>query len=142
MNMTSQTFLLELVTPERIAFSEQIDQVSVPTVDGEITILPNHIPLFSQLAEGELHIKQGAKDTYVALGGGYIQVDKKKTVILATRAFKADELNEKALLQAKQEAEDALKRKPEGEELAISQALLRSTLVDLKVLHRRRKPTL
>lgn len=135
-----KTFNLDIVTPERIAYSEQVDLVSVPSSDGELTILPEHIPLFASLAEGEVKIRRGAEDFFLSIGGGFIEVTSSKTTLLVSRAYKAEELNEQAILKAQKEAEEALARGDvSDEERMAAHALLRSTLVDLKVVRRRKR---
>lgn len=135
-----KTFLLDIVTPERLVYSEQVEQVSAPSTDGQITILPHHVPIFSSLTDGEIAIRRNGEDTFLAIGGGFVEVTPTKTVILVTRAAHADELDEAAILKAKKEAEEVLARGASGESLTAARALLRSTLVDLKVVRRRRRP--
>lgn len=134
-----KTFSLDIVTPQRLALTQEVELVSVPSTDGEITILPNHIPLFAALAEGEVRLRYGNEDYFLSIGGGFIEVTPTKTTLLVTRAYKAEELNEKAILQAKQEAEDALKKGGTPEDIQAAYALLRSSLVDLKVIRRKRR---
>ena len=130
---------LEIITPERIAYTDTVDMVTVPSVMGTMGVLPKHIPLFAQLQEGELKIKKGSEDYFLSIGGGFIEVTKEKVIVLVTRAVNAKELNEKEILEAKQRAEEALKEKPTGEVFIAAQTLLRQTLVDLKILRRRRR---
>lgn len=134
------TFLLEIITPDRIAYTDEVEMVVAPSVLGTIGILPRHIPLFAQLNEGELKIKKGTDEIYLVIGGGYIEVTKSKVSILVTRAIHARELNEQEILKAKREAEEALKRKPTGQELTSAQALFRQSLIDLRLLRRRKLP--
>ncbi|MFH0863706.1 MAG: ATP synthase F1 subunit epsilon [Candidatus Gottesmanbacteria bacterium] len=134
--MTS--FLLEIITPEQISFQDQVDFVSVPSVNGVLGILPGHIPLFTQLTEGELKILKGKEETYISLGQGFMDITRAKVTILVTKALHADEIDEARLLQAQKEAEEALKNPPTPESTQISQAVLRSILVDLKVSQHRR----
>lgn len=133
------TFLLEIVTPDRVAYSEQVNKVVVPGIEGQMGILPHHIPLFSQLTHGEVKIVKGNEDIYLAIGGGFIEVTKEKVEVLVTRAAHADELNEKEILEAKARAEKILKEKPENEDLEAAEQLLRSTLVDLKLFSKRKR---
>ena len=133
------SFLLEIVTPERVAFSDQVDTVLVPSDRGQLGILPHHVPLFAKLIEGEMKIVQKGKETYLAIGGGFVEVTPGKTSILVTRAVHATELNEQAIAKARQEAEHALKQKPTGEAFRTAQALLRSLLIDDKVVRRRKR---
>lgn len=134
------TFTLEIVTPERLAYSEEIEQVTVPSEDGQLTILPHHVPLFATLVDGEVIIRLKGEDSYLAIGGGFIEITPTKTIILVTRAKGADELNEAAILKAKQEAEEIIEKGAPEEAINAARALLRSTLVDLKVARRRRRP--
>lgn len=133
------TFLLEIVTPERVAYSEEVDMVVVPGSNGYLGILAHHVPLFAQLIEGEVKIVKQDEEYFLSIGGGFIEVSKEKTTILVTKAYHADELNEKEILKAKGEAERILKEKPVGEDLEAAHRILRSTLVDLKVVRRRRR---
>ena len=129
---------LSIVTPEKIAFEGEINQVTVPGADGQLTILSKHASLFSQLIEGELQIVINNKPTYMAIGGGFVEVHNNKVVLMVTRAIKEDELNEKEILNAKARAEEILKQKLEPQEYLQTHALLRSHLAELKLLRRRR----
>lgn len=134
------TFLLEIITPERIAFQGEVEMVTVPSVTGTLGILAGHVPLFTQLTEGELKIVQGKEEFYFSLGEGFMEVASSKVSVLVTRALHADEIDEEKVLAAKKEAEEILAQKPSGISFQASQSLLRSTLFDLKVLRRRRSP--
>ncbi len=132
------TFLLEIVTPVQVAFTSLVEMVTVPSADGTLGILPRHISLFSQLVEGELKIKTGKDELYLAIGGGFIEVTKEKVMILVTRAVNALQLNEQEIVEAKQRAEIALKNKPSGASLVSVQTLLQQSITDLKILRRRK----
>jgi F-type H+-transporting ATPase subunit epsilon len=136
-----KTFWLEIITPEKVAFSGEVEMVSVPSVEGTLGILANHIPLVAKLTEGELKIVKEGKEDFYSLGGGFLEVTSKKVMILVTKALNADEIDEKKILEAKAAAEEALRQKPKGEALISAQALLRSTLIDLKVKRRRKGVT-
>lgn len=129
---------LEVITPEKVAFSGEVDYLSAPAVAGTVGILPNHAPLFTQLEEGELKIEKDKKVSYFSLGGGFLEVAKNKITVLVTKAVDARELNEAKILAGQKEAREALKQKPKGEALISAQALLRSSLSDLKILRRRK----
>lgn len=133
------TFLLDIVTPDRIAFSEEVEMVSVPSAMGQLGILPHHAPLFAKLGDGELKIVKNGKETFLSIGAGFLEVTKEKTTVLITRAVHQDELNEEEILKAKKEAEEALKQKPTGEMKISAEAAFRRSLIDLKVLRRRRQ---
>lgn len=134
------TFFLEIITPDKIVFQDEVEMVSVPSVTGTLGILPHHVPLFTKLEEGELKILKGNQEFYLSLGGGFMEIQKEKVTILVTKAVHADEIDEEKVLKAKKEAEEALMRRPTGEELIETQAMLRQSLFDLKVLKRRKSP--
>ncbi len=129
---------LEIVTPERIAYTDSVDMITVPGVDGILGILPRHAPLFAQLTEGEVKISKGNQELFLAIGGGFIEVMPKKVMILVTKAMYADELNETEINQAKIQALEALKQKITPQEKIIAQAMLRQSIVDLKLLRKRK----
>jgi F-type H+-transporting ATPase subunit epsilon len=103
------TLTLEIVTPEARVFSDTIDTVVIPTVDGEIGILPGHIPLLTQVQDGELRVTKGTVVSFLAVGGGFAQVSGDKVSILAERAITEDKIDEKAVENAMQRAEQAIK---------------------------------
>ncbi len=130
---------LEIITPDRIAYSTEADMVSVPSTLGTLGILPKHIPLFAQLVAGELKVKKGKEEYYLAIGAGFIQVLKNKVIILVTRAVREEELNEKEILRARKEAEDALKRGIKGEERFNVETVLRHSIFDLRIISKKRR---
>lgn len=131
-------FLLEIITPERQAFSEEVDMVVAPTKNGSIGVLAHHQPLFTALSEGEIKITSGGKEFFLAIGGGFMEIGKKKVTILVSRAVHADELNEAEIKKAQAAAKGAIANRIKGEELAAAQALLRRSMLELKVAHRRK----
>lgn len=131
--------LLEIITPERIAFSSEVDMINAPTSTGQIGILPGHVSLFNRLTEGEVKIMDNGKEVFLAIGGGFMEVSSDKTTILVTAAYKSEEINEKEVIMAKKKAEEALAAKPSGEALLEAQSLFRRSEIALKVL-RRKKP--
>lgn len=135
---STTSFLLEIITPERIAFSDQVEMVTAPSSSGQIGILPRHIPLFTRLVEGEVKILRKNEELYLAIGGGFLEVTRDKAIILVTEAFKASEINEKEILEARRKAEEVLKSKPSGEALISAQTLFRRSVIALKLLKRKR----
>jgi F-type H+-transporting ATPase subunit epsilon len=131
-------FVLEIITPERKAFSEEVDMVTVPTTDGIIGIMARHVPLFTSLQEGEVKIKIGSNEYFLAIGGGFMQVLKNKVIILVSRAVHAEELNEEEIRKAELEAKDAIGKAGKASERNAAQSVLRRTLLDMKVVRRRR----
>ena len=131
-------FLLEIITPQRQAFAEEVESVLVPTRNGSIGVLAHHEPLFSALTEGEIKIDSGQKEFFLAIGGGFMEVTKNKVSILVSRAFHAHELNETEMKKAQESAKQVIAGKAKGEELASAQAMLRRSILELKVYRRRK----
>ncbi len=132
-------FLLEIITPQRRAFSEQVDAVSVPSQTGTLGVLAHHEPLFCSLVEGEIKITSGTKEFFLAIGGGFMEVIEGKVSILVSRAVHAEELNEAELKRATEDAKKAIANAGKGIELSSAQAMLRRSVLELKVLQRRSK---
>ncbi len=136
-----KTFKLEIVTPERVVYSDEVEFLSAPGKMGTLGILPNHTPLFAELTYGELKFSKNKDEIYLSIGGGFLEVTKNLVQVLVTRAVNADKLNEQEVLNAKKAAEAALKAKPTGKELVAAQAMLRQSLVDIRILRRRKRQT-
>lgn len=134
-----KSFRLDIITPQRKAFSEEVDSVIVPTVNGMVGVLALHEPLFSALTEGEIKITSGSREYFLAIGSGFMEVTKTGVTILVTSAFHAHELNETEIKKAQQTAKEALQKHISGAELSAAQSLLRRSILELKVLHRKRK---
>ena len=132
-------FLLEIITPQRQAFAEEVDSVTVPTNSGAIGVLAHHEPLFSALGDGEIKITNESKEFFLAIGGGFIEVSKNKVSILVSRAVHAEELNESEIKKAHESAKCVIAGSSGGEELAEAQALLRRSLLELKVYRRKNR---
>ncbi len=131
-------FLLEIITPERKVFSQEVESVVVPTSRGATGVLAHHAALFSSLVEGEIKIAASGKEYFLAIGGGFMEVRKTAVSILVSRAYHADELNEAEIKRAKEAAREAIKKGIKGEELAVAQAVLRRSLLEERVLRRRK----
>ena len=129
---------LKIVTPEKEIYNETVDQVNVSTEQGEIGILPNHISLMSKIMPGELTIKKGNKVEVLAIGDGFLQVMNNTLTIMTDLAVDEDEINEKAVEEAKKRAEQALEQKLTDEEYAETLAALEKSLAQLRVKRRHR----
>lgn len=104
--MSNKTIKFEIVTPERVVLKQEIFQITVPTASGEITVLPDHIPLVSILKSGVLEIKRADDITeIIAVSAGFLEVMKDKVVILADTAERAEELDEVRIKEAREKAE-------------------------------------
>jgi F-type H+-transporting ATPase subunit epsilon len=104
--MSNKTIKFEIVTPERVVLKQEIFQITVPTASGEITVLPDHIPLVSILKSGVIEIKRADNITeIIAVSAGFLEVMKDKVVILADTAERAEELDETRIKEARDKAE-------------------------------------
>lgn len=136
--MSDATFQLEIITPERLAYSDNVDMVTAPTARGVVGVLAHHVPLFSRLVEGEVKVTKGSDEYFLAIGGGFMEVTRGHVSILVSRAVHARELNEAEIKRAQDRAQDALKSGIKGDEMRAAQSLLRRSLLEMKVLRRRR----
>ncbi len=131
---------LEIVTPEAKVYSDTIDSVVIPTVEGEIGVLPGHIPLVTQVQDGELRVAKGAETRFLAVSGGFAQIDGDRVRVLAERAISEEKIDEgaveAALRRAEQELKDAKNIDPQQYEHL--QGLIRYSGVQLAVKRRRR----
>ena len=130
---------LEIVTPERLAYSDEVDSVQVPGSEGELGILPHHAPLVSMLGVGELRIRKGGTEESFAIFGGYLQVRPDKVVVMAETADLASEIDLARAQEAKREAERAIETGyHETADLASARAALQHALLRIRVAERRR----
>ena len=132
---------LQIITPEKIVFDEEVDQVSLPTENGQITILSHHVPLVTTIEPGELIYKKHSKETHLAAGYGFAQVDQDNIKVLVDLAQPEEEIEERQIEAAKKEAAEALKQKHllSEEEYATAAANLQKALTQLKVKRRHRR---
>jgi F-type H+-transporting ATPase subunit epsilon len=129
---------LKIVTPERQIYDDICDQVNVSTEQGEIGILPHHIALMSKIVPGELRIKKGSKVDVMAIGDGFLQVSGNVVTVMTDLAVDEDQINEKAVEEAKKRAETALEQKLSDEEYAETMAIIEKSLAQLKIKRRSR----
>ena len=131
---------LEIVTPERLAFEEDVDSVNVPGIEGELGILPHHAPLVSTLGVGELRIRKGGTEELFAIAGGFVQVRPDKVVVMAEMADIAAEIDVEKAQEARREAERALEGGyQEGADLSAARAALQQALLRIRVAERRQR---
>ena len=140
--MAKKTIKFEVVTPERIVLKQQILQVTVPTEDGEITVLPEHIPLMSILKPGVIEIKlEDGELELISVSGGFVEVMRDKIVILADTAERADELDEAIIEEARARAEERKKELENVDEVQFANIAvqLEKEMARLKALTRWRR---
>ena len=131
---------LEIVTPESRVYSDTIDTVVIPTVDGEVGILPGHIPLLTQVENGELRVTKNGVTTWLAVSGGFAQVESDRVSILAEHAINEEKIDENAVEAALQSAQAKLKEAEhlDPQEYEHLQSMVRFAGVQLAVKRRRR----
>jgi F-type H+-transporting ATPase subunit epsilon len=131
---------LEIVTPDARVYSDTIDSVVIPTVEGEVGILPGHIPLLTQVEHGELRVTKGAETLFLAISGGFAEIEGDRVHVLAENAISEEKIDEKAveeaLRRAERELEEAKHLDPQQYEHL--QGLVRYSGVQLAVKRRRR----
>jgi F-type H+-transporting ATPase subunit epsilon len=130
----AEELMLEIVTPEELAFSGKVEEVTVPGSEGEFGVLIGHVPLLSAVKYGELNYTQNNKKTYFAIGTGYAEVTDVKVTLLVESAVPADEIDAEEARREKDEAEAELSKigKDDPDFQKVSDALTRAE-VKLKV---------
>ena len=134
---------LDIVTAERAIYSEEVDMVIAPGVEGQLGILPHHTPLMTTLQAGELRIKKGGEEVSLAISGGFLEVRPDRVVVLADAAERAEEIDVARAEAAKRRAQQRLTERPPGIDETRAEAALLRSLARLKVaemVKRRRKP--
>ena len=133
------TLRLEIVTPESRAYSDDVEFVVLPAIEGEMGVYPQHVPLITQLKPGELVVTKDGKQTALAVGEGFVEVTAEKVSVLVDMALQESEIDEKATEEAIARAEARLKEQHVGdEEAALVQAAIAKSLAQLHVKRRRR----
>jgi F-type H+-transporting ATPase subunit epsilon len=134
------TILLEIVTPERLAYSDEVDAVVLPGSEGEMGVLPHHAPLVSTLGVGELRIRKGGSEESFAIVGGFVQVRPDRVVVMAETADMASEIDLERAQEARREAERTLESGyREGADLSAARAALQQALLRIRVAERRHR---
>ena len=134
------TLHLEIVTPERLVYSDDVDRVQVPGSDGELGILPHHAPLVATLGVGELRIIKGSSEESIAVIGGFLQVRPDKVVVMAESADLASEIDLETAQQARRDAEKAIEGAAAGTpDLSAARAELQRSLLRIRVAERRHR---
>ena len=129
---------LEIVTPEAKVYSDTIDSVVIPTVEGEIGVLPGHIPLITQIEHGELRVTKGTSSQLLAVSGGFAQIDGDKVRVLAEHAITEEKIDVNAVEAALKRAEEELKaaKDMDPQQYEHLQGLVRYSGVQLAVKRR------
>ena len=133
---------LEIVTPEARVYSDTVDNVVIPTVEGEIGVLPGHLPLLSQVADGELRVTKGSTTEGLVVGDGFVQIQGDKVSIIAEHAIEESSINEDAVEKAMARAQAALNEakntKIDPAEIERLESVVRFSVAQLGIKRRRR----
>ena len=132
------TLRLEIVTPEIKAYSEDVDMVTLPGSEGELGVYPNHVPLLTTLNPGELRVLKGGKETFLAIGEGFVEITGSTVSVLTDMALEPAVIDESAAEAAVARAQAAMKEDLGKEEVAAVTASLQKALAQLHVKRRRR----
>jgi len=133
------TIRLEVVTPEKMVFSDDVDLVLAWGVEGQLGILPHHAPLMTMLQPGDLVFRKGNKEEYLTISGGFLEVRPDKVVVLADACERAEEIDLSRAEAAKQRAQEALKTAATVVDMAAAEAALRRSLARLKAAEKIRR---
>lgn len=131
---------LKVITPEKVFFDGPINEVIVPTPNGEIAILPGHVNLLTQVSDGEVIIKSSSKDQYLAVTNGFLQIQKDEVSLISDFAIRSDEIDAKKAQDAQKQAQERMQNTKDSTEqdMALAQAEMRRAILQLNVLNRRR----
>lgn len=131
---------LEVITPERRVFEDEVDMVVVPASDGMLGILPHHAPLFTALGTGEMRVQKGTLEYPFAVFGGFMDVRAGRVTILTDAAEHAEEIDEQRAREAREQAQKALEAPTtSAADEQRARAALQRALIRLRVAERRRR---
>lgn len=135
-----KNFHLTIATLERTVFDDDVVSVTLPGEAGELTVLPEHIPLITALKLGEITARRNGENFYMAISSGMTEVQPHRVLVLADQAERAEEIDEKLAEEARARAEKIMQEK-RGDEQAFAQAAaeLERALLRLKIVRKRRK---
>ncbi len=132
----ANTLKLEIVTPDAQTFAEDVERVTLPGVEGEMGVYPMHVPLLTQIVAGEISVRQGGRDYFLAVGDGFAEITGERVAVLTDMAIKAENIDEAKAEEARRRAEARLAEKLEAEDASLVSATLAHSLAQLKVKRR------
>lgn len=134
----ANTLKLEIVTPDAVVYSEQVEMVTLPGVEGQMGVLPQHVRLITQMVPGELTVQKNGQDKFLAVGEGMVEVTNDHVSIVTNMAVTVESIDEAVAEEARQRAAARLKEKLSAEEVASVNAALARSLAQLHVKRRHR----
>lgn len=130
---------VEIITPEKVVYKDDVSEIVVPTETGEIAILPNHVNLLTRILPGEMVIKKGTQEHFLAITGGFLEIVNNNINILADYAVRAEDIELAKAQEAQKRAEHMIKEKSSDKEFRIAEAELQKAVLQLKIAGKRRK---
>jgi F-type H+-transporting ATPase subunit epsilon len=132
----ANTLKLEIVTPDAKTYSEDVDMVTLPGSEGEMGIYPNHVPLMTQVVAGEITVRKGGRDYFLAIGEGVAEITGARVAVMTDMAIKAENIDEAKAEEARRRAEARLAERLDDEQESMTKAALARSLAQLKVKRR------
>ena len=135
----ANTLKLEIVTPDAKTYSEDVEMVTLPGVEGEMGIFPMHVPLMTQIVSGEISVRKDGREHYLAVGDGFVEITGDHVAVMTDMAIKAENIDEAKAEEARRRAEARLAEKLDEADAAMVSAALAHSLAQLKVKRRQHK---
>jgi F-type H+-transporting ATPase subunit epsilon len=129
----ASTLKLEIVTPDAKVFSGDVEMVTLPGVEGELGVFPQHVPLMTQIVPGEITARKGGEDLFLAVGDGFVEITGDHVSVITDMAIQAENIDEAKVEEARRQAEARLAEKLNDEDAALVNAALARTAAQLKV---------
>jgi F-type H+-transporting ATPase subunit epsilon len=133
----ANTLELQIVTPDQIAYSERVEMVTLPGIEGQMGIYPDHVPLMTQMVAGEVSVRKDGADYFLAVGEGLVEITGDHVAILTDMAIAAENIDEAKAEEARQRAEARMREKLSDEEVASVNSALAHSVAQLRVKRRR-----
>ena len=134
----ANTLKLEIVTPDAVAYSQDVESVTLEGTEGQMTVLPEHVRLMTQLVPGEMSVRKQGQDEILAVGQGVAMITADRVAIVTDMAVAVDKIDEAKVEEARQRAAARLQEKLSSEEVASVNASLARSLAQLRVKRRHR----
>jgi F-type H+-transporting ATPase subunit epsilon len=130
---------LDIVTAERLVYSEDVDLLLAPGVEGQLGILPHHAPLMTTLEAGEMVVRRGSEEFSLAISGGFLEIRPDRIIVLADSAERDDEIDLTRAEAAQRRARERIESHSTDIDAARAEAALRRSMIRLKVAQKRRR---
>jgi len=132
------TLKLEIVTPEAQTYSDDVEMVTLPAVEGEMGVYPQHVPLVTQIVAGEVIVRKDGQDSFLAVGEGFVEITGNWVAVMTDMAISAENIDEAKAEEARHRAEARLAEQLDDVDAAAVSASLAHSLAQLKVKRRQR----